>query len=392
MTAELDFPLFDCDNHYYEAEDAFTRHADPRMASRCMQWATIGGRERLMVGGRVQRFIANPKFDPIARAGCLDAYHRGETGITDVREAFGELEPLPAAYRDREARLRKMDEQGVDGAFLFPTLGVGMEELLKDDIPALHHAFHAFNQWLDDDWGYAWRDRIFATPVIPLADPDEAVRELELVLQRGTRAVCLRMAPVLTANGYRSIADRLFDPFWARVDEAGIVAAFHTGDSGYTRYIEDWEPVDAVRSFFFTPFRLLTVDRCTYDTFAAMLCHGLFERFPNVRALSVENGASWVDSLFGGLRKVQKTMAHEFGEDPIETFKRHVWVSPFQEDDISHYIELLGEDRVVLGSDFPHAEGLEAPADYVRDLDGVSDRVLRRVMRENGRSLSRPLV
>ena len=390
MAATADLNCFDSDNHYYEAEDAFTRYADRKMASRCMQWANIDGRDRLLVAGKVQEFIPNPRFDPVARPGCLDAYHRGQTEFTDVREAFGELEPISPAYRDRDARLLKLDEQGVEGCFLFPTLGVGMEELLKHDVEAVQHAFHAFNQWLDEDWGFAYRDRLFAVPMISLSDPAAAVQELESVLARGARAVCLRIAPVLTAGGSRSLGDPLFDPFWARVDEAGITVALHTGDSGYTRYVEDWEPVGTVRSFFFTPFRLLTIDRCVYDTFAALLCHGVFDRFPRLRVLSVENGASWVDSLFGNLRKVCKTYAHEFASDPIETFKQHVWVSPFQEDDVLGYIDLLGSDRVVLGSDYPHAEGLEAPADYLQDLEGASDEVVRRVMRDNGRALSRP--
>ncbi len=44
--ADLDFLVFDADNHYYEAEDAFTRHVDRRMQARCTQWAEIKGRKR----------------------------------------------------------------------------------------------------------------------------------------------------------------------------------------------------------------------------------------------------------------------------------------------------------------------------------------------------------
>ncbi|MEY2436083.1 MAG: hypothetical protein QOF97_919, partial [Acidimicrobiaceae bacterium] len=51
--AELDYRLFDADNHYYEATDAFTRHLDPAFAKRGMQWATIDGKERLLVAGKV---------------------------------------------------------------------------------------------------------------------------------------------------------------------------------------------------------------------------------------------------------------------------------------------------------------------------------------------------
>jgi predicted TIM-barrel fold metal-dependent hydrolase len=199
------------------------------------------------------------------------------------------------------------------------------------------------------------------------------------------------MAPVFTAEGPRSIGDPIFDPFWGLAAEAGVVAAFHTGDSGYTRYTDEWEPVGTYRSFMFTAFRLLTIDRAVYDTFAALLCHGVFTRHPRLRALSVENGASWVSHLFENLRKVCKTQSGDFEKDPVETFKRHVSVSPFQEDDLAGYIELLGPDRVVLGSDWPHAEGLSQPGSFIADIHDQPPSVVRRVMRENTFELTQRL-
>ena len=76
--------------------------------------------------------------------------------------------------RDRDARLKIMDAQGMEGAFFFPTLGVGMEEALIDDPPAVVAAFRAFNRWLAEDWGFAYRERIFAAPYVTLVDLDEA--------------------------------------------------------------------------------------------------------------------------------------------------------------------------------------------------------------------------
>ena len=107
--SNLGYAAFDADNHYYEAEDAFIRHVDPKMHKRCMQWAQIDGRQRLLVGGKVNRFIPNPTFDPVARPGCLDDYFRGKVAKSDMREAFGELVPIPDEYRDRDARIAVMD-------------------------------------------------------------------------------------------------------------------------------------------------------------------------------------------------------------------------------------------------------------------------------------------
>ena len=106
MTTEFRFTFFDCDNHYYEALDAFTRHIEPQYKKRAIQWAKLDGKQRLLVGGRVNRFIPNPTFDPVGKPGALDEYFRGRNPRgADLNALFGDLEPIPPEYRDRDARL-----------------------------------------------------------------------------------------------------------------------------------------------------------------------------------------------------------------------------------------------------------------------------------------------
>ena len=81
-------------------------------------------------------------------------------------------------------------------------------------------------------------------------------------------------------------------------------------------------------------------------------------------------------------------MPKAFAESPIETFRRHVWVTPFHEDDVAELRDLLGAERLLLGSDYPHAEGLADPASYVRELEGFSEAEVRLVMRENALGLA----
>ena len=73
----LGHPVIDADNHYYEAEDAFTRHLDPALGPRCVQWATIDGKRYHVLGGRVSRAVSNATFDPVSKPGCLYDYFRG---------------------------------------------------------------------------------------------------------------------------------------------------------------------------------------------------------------------------------------------------------------------------------------------------------------------------
>ena len=98
------------------------------------------------------------------------------------------------------------------------------------------------------------------------------MRELEYLLERDARILVMRAAPVPSPGGSRSIADPIFDPYWARVNEAGITVAFHGGDHGYNRYAEDWGEGGDFMSFRTTPLRgLLTADRAPFDTFAALI-------------------------------------------------------------------------------------------------------------------------
>ena len=388
----VDYTTFDADNHYYEATDAFTRYIDPSMAKRAMQWAEIDGRRRLLVGGKVNRFIPNPSFDPVAKPGSLDEYFRGRNPeAKDMRTLFGELEPIRAEYRDRDARLAVMDAQGLDGCFLFPTLGVGMEEALADDPPALVAAFRAFNRWLEDDWGYAYRDRIFAVPMITLVDVDAAADELARVLDADARMVCIKGGPAHSPTGLVSPADRSFDPFWGLVNESGVSVGIHSGDAGYGRYINDWEPFGQLEAFRHSPLRsVIGSDRPPFETMAALVCQGLFDRFPNVRVASIEAGADWVPALVKKLAKVWGQLPSAFLSDPVERFRQHVWVAPFYEDDFSVLKDVLGVDRLLFGSDWPHAEGLPEPRDFALDLrrHHFDEDDIRTIMRDNGRMLT----
>jgi predicted TIM-barrel fold metal-dependent hydrolase len=391
--SHVDFPVFDCDNHYYEALDAFSRYIEPEYAKRGMQWVEVNGKKRLMVGEKINRFIPNPTFDPVSKPGALDEYFRGRNPKgADTPELFGELDPMTKVpeYRDREARLKLMDEQGIEGAIFLPTLGVGMEQSLSGDKEAIPHVFHAFNRWLEDDWGFNYQDRIFSAAYITLVDPDNAVKELEWALERDVRFILIVPGPVMTPSGGKSPADPIFDPFWARVNEAGVTVSIHGGDSHYSEYLKDWGETRAMEAFRQNPFRSIVSFSAVQDFFANTIASGLFERFPNLRMASIETGSDWVFHLFDKFKKSYGQTPHAYAEDPRETFRKHVWVSPYYEDELGGLRELLGADHMLMGSDYPHAEGLAEPSAYIKDLKnfGFSDEDAKLVMYDNGKGLS----
>jgi predicted TIM-barrel fold metal-dependent hydrolase len=386
----MDFRPIDADNHYYETLDAFTRHLDPAYKRRGVHPVQDGKRVQLLMGGRVNRFIPNPTFDPIIVPGCLDPLFRGQIPEGVDPRSLMQVEPLRTEYRDRDARVAVAEEQGLDAVLLFPTLGCGVEEALKDDVDATMASLSAFNRWLEDDWGYSYEDRLIAAPMLSFADPVAAAEEVDRLIERGARIVHVRPAPVPGPHGTsKSLGDPSHDPVWARLAEASIPVAFHLGDSGYERFGAAWGASERFEGFGKTDVlsRILTSDRAIHDTIATLVIHGVFTRHPALRVASIENGSDWLHTLVKRLRKQANQTPWVFPEDPLDTIRRHVWVTPYCEEDLPRLAELIGGERILFGSDWPHGEGLAEPIDFVKELADFDEPSVRKIMRENALEL-----
>ncbi len=382
----MDARPVDADNHYYEPLDAFTRHLDPKYRDRGVRPVRDGKKTQLLMGGRINHFVPNPTFDPIIVPGCLDPLFRGQIPEGVDPRTLMKVEPLREEYRNREARLEVMDEQGLGAALLFPTLGCGVEEALRHDVAATMASMSAFNRWLREDWGFDYQGRIVAVPMLSLADPEGAVEEVEWLIGQGARMVHVRPAPVPGAHGAnRSLGDRRHDPVWNRLAEASVPVAFHLGDSGYNGYIAaawggsgtfGFGRSDALGA-------VLVSDRAIHDTVASLVMHGVFTRHPTLRIASIENGSDWLHVLAKRLRKQANQTPWAFSEDPLETLRRHVWVTPYLEEDLHALADLIGVERILFGSDWPHGEGVAHPLDFTKELDGFDEQAVQRIMHDN---------
>jgi predicted TIM-barrel fold metal-dependent hydrolase len=376
----------DADNHYYEPLDAFTRHLPKEFRQRGIRAVQSGKRVELLIGDRVNRFVPNPTFDPIIVPGCLDQFFRGQVPGGADRSKLMQVEPLRSEYRNRDARLAVAEAQGLDAVLLFPTLGCGVEEGLRSDVPATMASLSAFNRWLEEDWGFSYRDRLIGVPMLSLGDPAAARPPRHSRLERGARVVHLRPAPVPTGRGSgRSLGDPQHDPIWARLAEAGVPAAFHLGDSGYNAFAGAWGAAGTFEGFGAVDVlsRLVVSDRAIHDTVGSLVIHGVFRRHPKLKVASVENGSDWLHLLVKRLRKLANQTPSAFHEDPLDTVRRHVWVTPYLEDDLRALADLIGVERILFGSDWPHGEGVAQPLDFVKELSGFSESETRRILREN---------
>ena len=379
----------DLDNHYYEPLHAWTEYVDPRIRKqgRGVEVVEKDGRTYLLVGGTVRHFVPNVTFDPVAAPGSLEEYFRGEA----MGRNFSDLvvsERLRPEYQQRIPREEVMAAHGVDEAVLLPTFAYCVEEGLSHDVEAMHAQLHGFNCWLLDEWGF--KGPTIAAPMLALSDVASALRELEWIIENGGRIVTMRPGPVALEGGNRcSPANPRFDPVWNAIEESGLAVAYHAADSGYFRYFHDYDdpPTFDAYSRDMRLGSLFSVDRPMQDMLGVMVLQGLFQRFPRLKLVSVEQGSDWLLILLKALDKQYKRRTSLFSEPPIETIRRNVWVCPFWEDDIDALVDVIGIERVVLGSDWPHPEGVREPGEFRKYLAGMSDGDVRAVMRDNGAGL-----
>ncbi|MCQ3806071.1 MAG: amidohydrolase family protein [Acidimicrobiaceae bacterium] len=398
MTSEnLDYRPFDADNHYYEALDAFTRHVPAEMQPRIVQWVEMNGRKYHLVGGTISHAVVNPTWDPVAMPGALNAFFKGNPDGKTPLEMLKAREPLPECYMHAEARVKVLDEQGLSGVWLFPTLGVLYEELIRTDVEACTAMMQAFNRWLLEDWGYSYDGKIFGAPYLCLGDPAAAAAEVEKVVELGARVVVMRPAPVTVATGKISPFSATFDPVWSAINEAGITVVIHASASGYSSmgYVADTKFTSGSLSrnggYMGPSLASFAIERAAQDWLIQSVFEKLYDRFPRVRVASVENGSDFLAPMFRKFDQTAKKSFSWFKDHPVDTFKEKVWVNPFWEDDVDEVSGLMGPDHVIFGSDWPHIEGLPHPLDYVVELKAFDPADRKKILLDNVSFLNTPL-
>jgi predicted TIM-barrel fold metal-dependent hydrolase len=382
---ELPYTTFDADNHMYENRDALTKFI-PREYEGVIKYVDVNGRTKLAIRDRISDYIPNPTFGKVAAPGEAGMdITKGGTGFGDRSRGLHQRKmmvmPGIDAFFDPEPRFELMKEMGIDRTLLWPTLASAIEERVADDPDVAVVIIHALNEWMHEHWTYVYSDAIYATPIISLAaGAERAIEELEYIHERGAKIFLIRVAPVPTWKGRKSFALPEFDPFWKRVQELDVVVGMHSGDPGYHRYLNEWEGLGdqemsiAKGARQANPaFVLLSSQKDNLvDAMASIIGHGLATRFPKLRFMPVEFSSSWVRPFYAKLQRASEESGVLFDEDPVEVFKRSVWVHAFHEPDPKGLIDLgIPVDHLMFGSDFPHPEGMADPLSYaevVQDL------------------------
>lgn len=388
----LPYLMTDFDQHSYEATDAFTRFMPQNKLHTAVRPIEAPGYDRkvLLANDRIVTALEADLDQAYVPGSLVEMLKQRASGNAADAERF--YEPIQPEYLDRDKRVIQLKEQQIEKAIMYPGGWGLLAEAYLDGLDPLYDNLESFNKWIDEDWGFCYRDTIYAPAMLSLRDLDRACAELDRVLDAGARFIMLPAGP---AYG-RSPGDPYFDPFWARINEAKAVVSYHISEFYYqSKIAADWG-WSLVPPFQFSAWQWQNTygERPITDTLSALIFDNLFGRFPNIKVLVSEFGAEWVPHFIRhmdksrGMARNGQWLGGQLTERPSTIFKNHVRVVPYPEDDTVDMVKKLGTvECLVMGSDWPHAEGLREPADFFTKVEGLGDEKRRLFLRENGMDL-----
>lgn len=361
--------VVDCDSHVMEPADLWQRYLEPAFRDRAIRVERRDGVEHLIIGE--QSVLSG------VLAGLGGAHHDRAQLFSGALSYADGCEP--ASY-DPLARTALLDDWKVDRGVLFPTIGILP---FPTGDAALSNAYcRAYNRWQREFFESA-PDRVTPIALVNWHDVDEAARELAACLKAGFRGV---FVPPEVIDGRRP-GDPHFDPIWRLCEEAGAPACLHvvvrfTGGGAFG----SWQETRPGTVFGFS----MGATGQLMPALAAMVTDLLFERFPRLKVVNVEAGCGWAAYLMDRLD--EKASAFRaiapLPMKPSDYIRRNCWfVAEPEERTIGAMLELVGEDRILWGSDYPHVDStLEAPRLIRASVAALSPARQAAVLGENARA------
>ena len=210
------YNVVDADGHILEPVDLWDTYIDPEFRERRPRFVIDdNGKERLTVEGKL---LGNPRG--IGSLGSVGA-RQGIVKAGTLKYAEGRKGGF-----DPHARIVDMDADGIDAAFLYPSLGL-FAGAVED--PGLAGAMcRAYNRWLAD-YCKPYPDRLFGVAMLPMQSVELAIDEMRFAREKlGMHGGFLRPNPY---HGKKMINDPMYEPFWMMAEALDFSIGFHEGST-----------------------------------------------------------------------------------------------------------------------------------------------------------------
>lgn len=322
------YPVISADSHFTEPPDLWQRYVEPRYRDRAPKVEHREHTDVVMCDGGVM-------FPVGVMHGVR--WKGGETP-TDGRYA-----DIPASGYNVDARIADIELDGIHAEVLYPT--VAMRFFTIEDAELAMVCSRSYNTFAAE-FCAARPDRFKAVAVVPLDDLSAALDELHRAKDLGLVGAMISAMP----EGSEPYHDSYYDPFWRAAEALGLPISLHVATQRRVN-----------------PNRDATQMFLTYQTVQhmviGMIYGGTFDRFPDLQLVSVENDAGWaahlierMDYVDGKARARNLNKDHHNVELPSHYWRNNVHYTFMRDRTAIQCRDIIGVDRLLWSSDFPHGD------------------------------------
>ena len=277
---------------------------------------------------------------------------------------------LPVAARemsDLGARIKHMDELGIDLQIIYPTFFITPVSRRPDIDLAVSRSY---NRWMAEIVGKE-PDRFRWVLVPPLQSFEHLSEELKFGKENGACGVYLR-----GLEAERMLSDPYFYPLYEQAGALDLPICVHSANGAFTTY--DFFTDDPG----FSKFKLAVI-----GAFHSFVYHGVPQRFPKLRIGIIEVSAQWIPYAVHDLARRFARRGRPFPNNVLRD--NRIYVTCQTDDDLDHVLKYAGDDNLVIGTDYGHADNaVEIVALRKLRAEGkISGPVIDKILQDNPSAL-----
>lgn len=328
-------------------------------------WTSSKGAMLGFVGG------ANPQGKKPVKGDHHRIDAMAETGLySDMEQGINHI-------ADPHRRIKVMERDGVDAEVIY---GILATTTMMGDDEAAALALQIYNDWIKDFCSH-YPERQIGLACIPLNDMTQAAAEIRRVAKLGLRGV-----EIPTQYDSKPLWHKDWDPIWEAVNEVGLPVHFHAFPPLPLSLIA--EAGERRPAAIFTALSIFQTAQ--FNQLAALIGGGVLERYPNIRVAFGEIGLGWLPYALDRMDfewEEQKRFRTFMKLKPSEYWARQCRAS-FQFERVgTRFVDLVGVDTLMWGSDFPHGDGTWPDSSSIlkEHLGHLSPEDFRKITCDNAR-------
>ncbi|MBQ4850218.1 amidohydrolase family protein [Pseudoalteromonas sp. MMG012] len=367
--------IFDCDRHVMEPVSMWEKYVDPQIFKQSPVHIKLDVISNDDSQSTQQSHIYLPPTYCIGDTPILKHWNTDIQIETALRPQNKQARQLAASGL---GQLSSMNNDGISKALIFPTFAgyIINHESISNEVSTAYA--QGYNKWILD---YCAPDpqRLVPVALVSRHYRSNFYEQLSLIAKQGFTCITIRPEPI----NNKHLGDSIYESFWDACNKLNLKVLFHGGTHLHGSTIGS----DRFTSRF-------ALHACSHAleaqmAFVSLLEGGVFNKYPDVKFVFLEAGASWLPYWLWRLDNICYPEFPNLVKDhitvkPSEYFKRHCYISIEPgEPGLDDVVNLIGSDKLLFGTDFPHPDHQDFSISSLLNIKGLTSSTVKDILEIN---------